>query len=248
MKPEERLEVFVSHFDELRKRLFFSISILMVTVIFSYFFSDAIISFLTRPLSQLSQKTYFLSPYDAFLVKLQVAFWAGVFLASPVLFREIWLFVAPGLYRRERKMLVFLLFSSLILLVAGLATAFFAVVPTTMRFFLKFSTNELVPLISISEYLNFVVWTGIAFGVAFEIPLFLIGLVKLGVLEVKQLARARPYLIVLIFVFAAIATPSPDPLSQCLLAIPLWILFEASLIISRATPTKRLAKALKASI
>lgn len=232
-KVEEEIETFWGHLEELRQRLFFSVGLLIATILFSYFFSDTIISFLIKPLTELSQKAYFLSPYDAFLVKLQVSFWGGFFLAAPLLLAEVWLFVVPGLYKKEKKAFLFLLISSVFLLLAGVSVALFAVVPTTMRFFLKFSTPELLPMISISEYLNFVVWMGVAFGLAFEMPLFLIGLVKLRIVTVSQLARIRPYAIILIFIFAALVTPSPDPLSQCLLAIPLWILFEASLLAAR---------------
>ena len=234
-KPEieEKDRTFWNHLEELRKRLIISVVSVFVTSFVCYFFSGRIISFLTAPLAALAQKAYFLSPYDAFLIKLQVSFWGGVFLSAPLLLTETWLFIAPGLYAKERKAFLFLLFSSVALFLLGLSLAFFAVIPVTLRFFLGFSTPELSPLISIEKYLGFVIWMGLAFGLAFETPLFLVGLVKFGILEIEQLQKMRRYIIVGIFIFSAVVTPSPDPLSQCLLAVPLWILFEASLVIGR---------------
>ncbi len=226
-------QAFWDHLEEFRKRLIVSITAVFLASFVCYFFSGRILSFLVKPLTALAQKAYFLSPYDAFLIKLQVSFWSGLLVAAPLLLTETWLFVAPGLYAKEKKAFLFLLFSSLVLFLFGLAIAFFAVIPVTLRFFLGFSTAELSPLISIEQYLSFVVWMGLAFGLAFEMPLFLIGLVKFGILQIKKLEEMRRYIVVGIFIFSAVVTPSPDPLSQCLLAVPLWILFEVSLVIGR---------------
>ena len=103
IKIDQTNDAFLDHLEELRKRSIFSILVLVALSVISYIFSNEILSFLTRPLSLISQKVYFLSPYDAFVVKLQIAFWAGVFLASPLLLTELWLFIAPGLYKRERR-------------------------------------------------------------------------------------------------------------------------------------------------
>ncbi len=223
---------FLNHLEELRKRIIFSIIFLAVLSIFSYFFSNQILSFLIRPVSSVAQKIYYLSPYDAFVVKLQVAFWSGIFLASPLLLTEAWLFIAPGLYVRERKFFFLFIIISIVLFFLGLSIAIFAVIPTTIQFFLSFSTPELLPLISVDQYLSFYVWMALAFGLAFEAPIFLVGLVRFGIVQLDYLKSMRRYVIVGIFVFSAIVTPSPDPFSQCLLAFPLWILFEISLFFS----------------
>lgn len=235
---------FWEHLEELRKRLLFCIAFVFVGSIVIYFSSsETIFSFVARPLTSLSQKIYFLSPYEAFMVKLQVAFWGGFFLSVPLLVAEAWLFIAPGLYSNERKTFLALLAASLLLFAGGASLAFFAVVPATMRFFLGFATAELVPLISVGKYLSFTFWLTLAFGLALEMPLLLVGLVKFRLLEVSGLQSFRPYLIVGIFLFSAVVTPTPDPVTQCLLAIPLWGLFEAAILIAGA-----FAKSSRASI
>ena len=230
---------FWDHLEELRERLIFSLIVVVLLSVACYLKSDQILNHLTKPLALLSQKTYFLSPYDAFVVKLQVSFWGAVLLSMPVFLTELWLFVAPGLYQREKAVFLNLIFASVFLFLLGLALAFFAVIPATVRFFLGFSTAELVPMISIGQYLNFAIGMALAFGLAFETPVLLIGFVKFGLLKADQLSAARAYTVVVIFVFAAIVTPSPDPFSQCALAIPLWILFEISLLIARAINWKK---------
>ena len=230
---EQTGDVFWAHLEELRKRLIFCILTVSVLAVACYFFSSEILSFLTRPLSSISQKAYFLSPYDAFVVKLQISFWTAVFLASPLLLTEVWLFIAPGLYEKEKRFFSIFLLTSIVLFLIGLSLGVFFVVPATLNFFLAFSTPELQPLISIDKYLSMVAWMALAFGLASETPIFLVGLVRFKVLSLDQLKSMRKYVIVGIFVFAAVVTPSPDPFSQCLLAIPLWLLFELSLIATR---------------
>ena len=220
------------HLAELRKRAIFSLLVLTVLSIVSYFFSNQILEFLIRPISSISQKVYYGSPYGAFLVKLQISFWTGLFLTSPLLLAETLLFIKPGLYQREKKFFSLFLLVSISLFLFGVALAAFAVIPATINFFLGFSTPNLLPLISINQYLGFYVWSVMAFGLAFETPIFLVGLVWFGVIELQTLKSLRRQVIVGIFIFAAVITPSPDPFSQCLLAIPMWLLFEASLIIS----------------
>lgn len=232
-----------SHLEELRKRLLISVLVVAVFSVIAYFFSDQILNFILKPLSNLSHKAYFISPYDAFVVKLQVAFWAALFLAAPLLLTQIWLFVAPGLYHREKKLFLLLALSSVVLFVAGLSAAFFIVIPATMEFFLSFGTSTLEPLISIEKYFSFIVWMGLSFSLAFQTPIFLVGLVKLGIVELETLKSVRRSVVVVVFIISAVITPSPDPFSQCLLALPLWLLYEASLLIAsfprRAKPIFR---------
>jgi len=116
---------------------------------------------------------------------------------------------------------------------AGVTLSFVAVVPATLRFFLGFSSAELQPLISIDRYLDFVLWMAFGFGCAFQMPVLLIGASRAGILRAETLARMRPYAVVGIFIFAALVTPTPDPLTQCLFAFPLWGLFEGSLLIMK---------------
>ncbi|PIQ85772.1 MAG: twin-arginine translocase subunit TatC [Candidatus Omnitrophica bacterium CG11_big_fil_rev_8_21_14_0_20_45_26] len=231
-------DFFADHLNELRKRIFLCLSVLIVLAVGCYFISDQIYFFLTQPIRGLSQKLYFLEPYGAFAVKLQITLLSALFFAAPLLLTEIWLFVAPGLYTKEKKAVSLLMAVSIFLFVAGCALAFFAVVPFAIRFFLGFSTPDLQPIISIQQYMEFVAWLSLGFGAAFQAPIFLIGLVWLGVVKTAQINMMRPYVIVGLFVFAALLTP-PDPLTQCLLAIPLWGLFEVSYWITKVIGTRK---------
>lgn len=221
------------HLEELRRRILFCLGILFLLSVVCYFQSDSLLSFLLKPLESASQKAYFFSPYDAFLVKLKITFWSAFLLVIPLFLTEAWLFVAPGLYAKEKKIFLISLISSLALFLSGVWISIKIVIPTTIHFFLGFSSADLAPLISIEKYLGLVIWMSASFGLAFVTPVVLVGLVKLRVLSVKNLKSARRYVVVGIFILAAIITPTPDPLSQCLLAIPLIVLFEASIWIAR---------------
>ncbi len=223
---------FTDHLEELRKRLLWSVGVFVLAALSCYTFSDLVLEFLIRPLHEVSQKVYFLSPFDAFLVRLQATFWSALFFVSPFFFTELWLFVAPGLYDREKRIFLTVLLSSVTLFLMGGAIAIFFVIPATVRFFLGFSTPSLEPLLSVERYLSFTAWMATGFGFMFQVPVALIGLVQLGVLRTEQIARFRRCLIAGIFIFSALITPSPDPFSQCLLALPLWLLFETSLLIA----------------
>ena len=229
----EPAEGFWNHLEELRNRAIFSIAALTILSLVSYFFSNEILSFLIRPISSASHKVYFSSPSDAFVVKLQVSFWSGIFLASPLLLTETWLFIAPALYTKEKRFFLLFLLASIALFLFGSAIAVLLIIPTAIQFFLSFSTPDLLPLISVSHYLSFYVWMALAFGLSFEAPIFLVGLVRFGVIGLQQLVAARRYIILGIFIFSAVITPSPDPFSQCALAVPLWLLFEVSVIVAR---------------
>lgn len=226
------------HVDELRNRLLLTITFLILVSAGCYFFSDAILQFITSPLQKLSQKVYFTSPYDAFVIKLQVSFWSALFITSPLLFTEFWFFIAPGLYQKEKKVFLAILLPVIALFIAGSVLAIFFVVPAALSFFLSFSNSVMQPLLSVEKYFSFVVWMALSFGIAFQMPVLLVGLVWLGILKSDQLKLLRRYLIVIIFIFAAVVTPSPDPFSQCALAVPLWILFEISLLVSRSVERK----------
>ncbi len=227
------------HVDELRNRLLLTIFVLIAASVGCYFFSDTILLVITSPLEKLSQKVYFTSPYDAFVIKLQVSFWSAIFITSPLLLTEFWFFIAPGLYKKERAVFLMILFPVIVLFLTGVALSLFWIVPAALSFFLSFSSPVLQPLLSVEKYFNFVVWMSLSFGIAFQMPVLLVGLVHLGVLKSGQLQSLRKYAIVVIFIFAAVVTPSPDPFSQCALAVPLWILFEISLLVSRLVDRKR---------
>lgn len=227
------------HFEEMRGRLLFVLVVFVVVAAGCYLISDHILRFLTHPLEIAAQRAYFVSPYDAFLVKLQVTFWSALFLSSPILLTELWLFVAPGLLTHEKMVFWTVLIASILLFSAGVAFSMLFIIPATIRFFLGFSTPELQPLISIEKYLSFVIWMSLGFGLSFQMPIGLVGLVRLGILTPKQLSSVRRYAVIGIFIFSAVITPTPDPVTQCLLALPLWMLFEIALFVASAFGLRR---------
>ncbi len=198
----------------------------------AYFFSGQILEFFLSPLKASGGYTlYFHSPYEAFLTRLKVSLLTGVLAASPVLFTELWLFVAPGLHRSEKKKIFILILSSVILFFAGVVFAFMFLMPFGLNFFLGFQTDTLRPLLGVTPYFSFLVGMIIACGIFFDLPIIVLGLVAAGVLNVEQLKKARKWVIVFFFLASAMITPTTDPVTQILLTVPLILFYEICILI-----------------
>lgn len=230
---------WIEHLEELRKRVFVILTALACGAAVSYFFSDPLLGLLTAPIRELQENLYFLTPYEAFLVRLEISLFSGAVLASPVILTQIWLFVAPGLYEKEKKSLCLGVGLTLACFMAGMLFAFFAVLPFAMKFFLGFQTSDLKPLISIRQYLSFTFHFLFGFGIAFLFPAFILLLVKLGLVGAGTLVKQRKAAVVIIFITAAVLTPSPDIMSQILLAVPLLVLFEVSVFLAKRIERKK---------
>ncbi len=219
---------FLDHLEEFRWRLLLILAAVAICSTLAYFFSQPLLNFLTLPLRSFpgESELYFQAPYDAFIIHLKVALLVGALFASPVFFLQLWFFVAPGLYREERHAFLPLVLGSVFLFLMGAAFAFWVVIPTGLRFFLSFESSALRPLLSAGPYFSFLSGTILVCGVAFDLPLVLLGLVKAGILTAARLASARKGAIVFIFILTAILTPSPDPVGQTLLALPMVLLYE----------------------
>ncbi|MCC6972312.1 MAG: twin-arginine translocase subunit TatC [Phycisphaerales bacterium] len=225
---------FLNHLEEFRRRLIICLGTLTLTTIVCFFFSHQILDFLTLPLRKHPDVSlYFQTPYEAFMVNVKAALTAGILFAMPVWMTQLWNFVAPGLYEKERRAIIPLIFFSLALFFAGCAFAYYLVVPAGLDFLLAFSSQTLKPMLTVGPYVSFFLGMILACGALFDFPILMIGLVKLGVVSTQAMVQARKVVLVGIFVVAAVVTPSPDPFSQLLLAIPLWIFFEASLVVCR---------------
>lgn len=223
----------IFHLDELRKRILICLAAFAVATLISCFFSKQILEFMTWPLRRYTDTAlYFQKPHEAFFVSIKVSAFAGFFFSLPVVLTQVWGFISPALYAHEKKWFVPVVSSSIVLFFAGAFFAYAFVVPFGLQFLLSFQTESLKPILDISSYVSFLTGMLLAFGILFDFPVVLIGLVKLRVVSSRTLAKSRKLAIVLIFVAAALLTPSPDPVSQCLLAFPLLLLFELSLLIS----------------
>ncbi len=223
----------VDHLTELRTRIIISAASIIVFSIFGYIFSDQILSFLTRPVGSL----VFISPAEAFFTHLKVAVFSGFFIALPIVLFQFWRFLLPALKKNEKKFMVILLPSSLFLFLIGAAFCLMVVVPIGIRFFMGFESPELAAMLSLSSYISFLISLVIPFGIIFELPLVISMLVRLRILTPDQISRFRKVVIVVIFVIGAILTP-PDIFSQVMMALPLILLFEGSLIIARIIAPK----------
>ena len=223
------------HLAELRKRLINSFIAIFIGFAISYKFSEDIFWVLMEPLMKVmppkNGKMVFLTLTEPFITYLKVALVSGLFLASPVIFWEIWKFIAPGLYPNERKYVIPFVLSASFFFIGGAFFGYFIVFPFAFRFFISFANQEIVPSLSMAKYFSFATKMLIAFGIIFELPLITLFLARLGIVTKEKMVKWRKYAIVIIFVVAAILTP-PDVMSQIMMAVPLLILYELSVIIA----------------
>lgn len=231
---EDSRAPLLDHLIELRRRLIYCILALVVTFFVCFYFSEKIFAFLLQPLLVAGQKkVIYTQLFEAFFVQVKVGFFAAMMLSFPVIANQLWQFVAPGLYKKEKRALLPFLVATPILFLAGAAMAYFVAVPMALHFLLSFQGNvggvdrEALP--SVDAYLSFVMQFLFAFGLAFLLPVLMMLLSRAGIVSRKQLKGARRYAIVAAFAIAAVLTP-PDVGSQLLLAIPLCLLYELGLI------------------
>lgn len=247
---DETQAPLLDHLIELRTRLLRAIMALAVAFGVCLYFAKDILAFLVQPLLDAGQdKLIFTKLYGQFFVELKVALWAAFFIAFPVIANQLWAFIAPGLYAKEKKAFLPFLLATPALFLSGAAMAYYLVMPTAFHWFLGFQGTpggiQIEALPNSEDYLGLVMQFILAFGLSFLLPVLLLLLNTAGIVSRSQLVGARRYVIVAIFVVAAIATP-PDVISQLMLAVPLMLLFEGSLQIMRITETRRAREAQEA--
>jgi sec-independent protein translocase protein TatC len=220
---------FTDHLEEFRKRLITALIAVGLMSFIAYFFSDKIFNFLSSPLRSQDQILYFFAPSDAFFVRIKVALLTGVVLASPLLWYQLWHFVAPGLYDKEKRFVFPFLMASTFLFLLGVCFSFFIVIPFALNFLMGFETSALKPMLSVSLYLSFVSTLILSFGMAFNLPVAVTMGVATGLLKVETLKTYRRHTAVGILVLSSVLTP-PDIISQICLGVPLYVLFEMSLL------------------
>jgi|Deesub1362A_J573_1020465.scaffolds.fasta_scaffold04700_1 sec-independent protein translocase protein TatC len=232
---------FLEHLEELRMRLVRAAIAVGVGFFVAYAFKERLYGYLTIPLKKAmppGAKLIYTAPQEAFFTYLKVAFLAGVIGASPVIFYQLWRFVSPGLYRHERRAIWPFVIISSVLFVCGAVFCYAIVFPYAFQFFMSFATAEITPMLKLNEYLSFTATLLFAFGVVFEMPLVLVFLGRLGVVTSQGLRRWRKYAILVMFIAAAVFTP-PDVVSQILMALPLIMLYEVSIILVAAAQRKK---------
>lgn len=221
---------FLDHVGELQTRLIKSIVAIFVASCLFYIVIDEVFAVLVKPVGQL----VFTAPGEAFVARIMLTLFGGFFLALPVVLYQAWQFVAAGLKEYETRYIKFFAPCSFFLFVIGSLFAYFITVPISIRFLLSFSSDSIVPMITVKNYISFVGTMVLAFGVVFELPLVLMFLTKIGIATPAFLTQKRKHAVVLILIVSAFITP-PDFITQLIMAVPLIILYEAGIIASKLT-------------
>ena len=241
---------FVEHLTELRSRLVKSIIYLFIFFVICYFFAENIYGFLIAPYAEavkddeINRRMIFTALHETFVTYLKVAFFAAMFITSPIILTQVWKFVAPGLYKSEKKALLPYLIATPTLFLLGGMLVYYLVMPLAIKFFLSFETSvqfNSLPIqleAKVNEYLSLIMRLIFAFGISFQLPVLLTLLARVGFIDSEYLKKRRKYVIVIIFAAAAILTP-PDPITQIGLGIPLLILYELSILSVKIVEKKK---------
>lgn len=235
---------FTSHLEELRKRLIRMLIAVGIGFVACYLLREQLFRIITKPLFDvLPQKSYmiFTGLTEAFFIYMMIAFFASLVITSPYLLYQIWKFVSPGLYKSEKRYVFPFVIISTVLFTGGVLFGYFLALPPAFKFFVQFTSDALKPMISFREYLSLALKFLFAFGLSFELPVFIFFATKIGLVSDKMLKKKRRYAILIIFIAAAALTPSPDAVSQILMAVPLLLLYEVSIFVSKFAGKKRAA-------
>ena len=214
----------VDHLSELRTRLVIAIVAIIIGTLGAYYYVEDILQILVAP----AGKLYYTKPTEAFFTYMKISLVAGCIVSSPVWFYQIWAFIVPALSKGEKRVTFMVVPTAVVLFVVGVLFSYYLVLPMAIQFFIGFGTDELQPLFSIGQYIDFVIAFILPFGITFELPLILIALGVLGILSSDRLREYRKMFILLAFIIGAAISPTPDMLSQTMIAGPMILLYEIS--------------------
>lgn len=240
-RAQEAVQPLVSHLVELRDRLLRSVLVVLAVFLPLFYFANDLYSYLSEPLTQLLPEGTSMIATDVtspFFAPFKLTLVLAIFVAIPFILHQIWSFISPGLYKHEKRLAFPLLISSVVLFYSGVAFAYYVVFPLLFGFFTSTGPENVAVMTDISSYLNFVLKLFFAFGIVFEIPIATLLLLWSGVTTVEELRDKRAYVIVGCFVVGMLLTP-PDVISQTLLALPMWLLFEAGIIMGQILARKK---------
>ena len=242
---DDAKQPFMAHLEELRRRLVACAIAVGVGFVVSYAFSERLFQALIMPLKAVmpeGERLIFTNLPEMFFTYIKVAFLSGILVVAPFIFYQLWMFVAPGLYQREKRYVIPFVVSSTVLFVGGSLFGYFVVFPFGFKFFIGFSNEYVKALPSVKEYFSFAIKLLFAFGIVFELPVVIFFLTKMGIVTPEALRRKRKYAILLAFIVGAILTP-PDVITQCMMAVPLIVLYEIGIWVSVMARKKREEKA-----
>ena len=239
---EEELEkelTFLEHLEELRWRIIYALIGLVVGAIVCWIFIDFLVEvILLRPARDSGAELQNLRPFGQLFLYFQVAIIGGIILSLPNLFYQLWKFIAPALRKKERRYIVWIVIFSSVCFLAGIVFAYFAMLPLALKFAAQFGTEIIKNQFAIDEYMSIIISVMLAAGFVFELPMISFFLTKLGILTPGFMKKYRKHAIVIIMVLAAFLTPGTDPVSQMVLAVPLVILYEISILVSKLSQSK----------
>jgi sec-independent protein translocase protein TatC len=248
---------FTEHLTEFRKRIIVSLAALLIGFIACFSYSEEIFEVLILPLkSEISFSMHspfvslipskiknpslvFLAPAEAFWMHMKVSFVAGLVLSLPIILHQFWKFISPGLLLKERRYVGPFVVSASLLFLVGALFCFLLVLPFAMGFLLTYKTGSMTPMLSVGSYVDFCLKFILAFGAVFELPIIIVLLTRMGIVTPKTLAKNRKYAILIAFIIAAILTPTPDAFNQTLMAVPMIILYEVGILVSRLFVKKK---------
>src|SRR4030043_360145 len=253
MEEKTKMMSFLGHLGELRKKITISLIAVCVTFVIAFSYSEELLRSLMFPLRYNldfsvkkmyiyfvaqdklhNTKLVFLAPTEGCWMNMKIALVAGIIMALPVIFHQLWSFISPGLHRKEKKYVVPFVFIATGLFLVGGAFCFFLVLPFAMSFLLTYKVGDfMMPMLSVGQYIDFCLKFILAFGAVFELPIVIIFLTRMGFVPPQTLAKHRKYAIILAFVVAAFLTPTPDAFNQTLMAVPIIILYELGVLVSR---------------
>lgn len=253
VEEKSKMMSFLEHLGELRKKIMVSLIAVCVTFVVAFNYSEEIMRGLMFPLKYSldfsvrkmyiyfaaqdklhNTKLVFLAPTEAFWMNMKIALVAGVILALPVIFQQLWSFISPALHRKEKKYVVPFVLVATGLFLTGATFCFFIVLPFAMGFLLTYKVGDfMMPMLSVGQYVDFCLKFLLAFGAVFELPVFIVFATRMGLVTPQTLAKHRRYAILIAFIVAAIITPTPDAFNQTLMAIPMILLYEVGIIVSR---------------
>lgn len=235
-KDTKMNQTLIQHLDELRKRLIYSILWLVVFTIIAYNYSDVVVRDMVNKAPDMN--FVFIAPAELFMAYIKISLICAVALSLPFILYNVWMFLSPGLEKKEKRVILIALFSGGILFILGALFGYMVTLPISLKFFGEFSISEVQAMISFNNYLSFASTLVLAFGIVFELPILMVLLVQFNIVKTSFLKKNRKVMVLVIFTLAAILTP-PDIVSQTLLAIPMLLLFEVGIFFANITEKRK---------
>ena len=228
---------FLEHLEELRKRLIRSIIALLVAAAGSFYFADYIVKFIMKPLGD--TKLYVTEVAGSFTAYFKISLITGLIVALPYIFWQLWTFISPGLYKREKMMILPIVIASTVLFLLGATFCYYVMLPMTIHFLVNFSGGLITPIITVSSYISFLSMMILGFGAGFQLPIVAYVLGKFGIVSARGLNKARRYAVVILLFLAAFLTPTPDAFTMMMMFLPLYALYEISILVVWLTGKKK---------